>query len=189
VLANEPGRMIAVLGEMRELGDHSDGFHAALAEPILAAGVGYAILVGEAMAALANALEGKMDFVHVPDAATARERLNAVLAPGDAVFIPGMWWHHVRSLEPFNVLVNYWWRSAPAFLPTPVSALYHALWAVRDLPERDKQAWANVFDYYVFGPKTRAGAHVPEQARDVLGPIDDTRARRIRAMLIGWLNR
>ena len=114
---------------------------------------------------------------------------TALLAPGDAVFIPGMWWHHVRSLEPFNVLVNYWWRSAPAFLPTPVSALYHALWAVRDLPERDKQAWANVFDYYVFGPKARAGAHVPEQARDVLGPIDDTRARRIRAMLIGWLNR
>ncbi len=37
---------------------------------------------------------------------------SAVLGPGDAIFIPSMWWHHVRSLEPFNVLVNYWWRSA-----------------------------------------------------------------------------
>lgn len=89
VLANEPGRKIAVLGEMRELGDHSDAFHAELAEPIAAAGVGYAILVGEAMGALANALEGKVDFVHVPDAATARERLHAVLAPGDAVLVKG----------------------------------------------------------------------------------------------------
>jgi UDP-N-acetylmuramoyl-tripeptide--D-alanyl-D-alanine ligase len=89
VLANEPGRKLAVLGEMRELGEHSDAFHAALAEPIAAAGVGYAILVGEAMGALANALEGKLEFVHVPDAATARERLNAVLAPGDAVLVKG----------------------------------------------------------------------------------------------------
>ncbi|MDT8757283.1 UDP-N-acetylmuramoyl-tripeptide--D-alanyl-D-alanine ligase [Sphingomonas psychrotolerans] len=89
VLANEPGRKLAVLGEMRELGAHSDAFHAALAEPIAAAGVSYAILVGEAMGALANALEGRIEFVHVPDAATARERLNAVLAPGDAVLVKG----------------------------------------------------------------------------------------------------
>jgi UDP-N-acetylmuramoyl-tripeptide--D-alanyl-D-alanine ligase len=89
VLANEPGRKIAVLGEMRELGTHSDAFHAGLAEPIAAAGVSHAILVGEAMGALANALEGDVEFVHVPDAATARERLNAVLAPGDAVLVKG----------------------------------------------------------------------------------------------------
>jgi UDP-N-acetylmuramoyl-tripeptide--D-alanyl-D-alanine ligase len=89
VLANEPGRKVAVLGEMRELGAQSDAFHAALAEPIETAGVGYAILVGEAMTALANALEGRMDFVHVADAATARERLYAVLAPGDAVLVKG----------------------------------------------------------------------------------------------------
>jgi UDP-N-acetylmuramoyl-tripeptide--D-alanyl-D-alanine ligase len=89
VLANEPGRKIAVLGEMRELGTHSDAFHAGLAEPIAAAGVSRAILVGEAMGALANALEGHVEFVHVPDAATARERLNAVLAPGDAVLVKG----------------------------------------------------------------------------------------------------
>jgi len=89
VLAHEPGRKIAVLGEMRELGEHSDTFHVELAEPIAAAGVEYAILVGEAMRPLANALEGRIDFVHVPDAATARERLEAVLAPGDAVLVKG----------------------------------------------------------------------------------------------------
>ncbi|MBC9032369.1 UDP-N-acetylmuramoyl-tripeptide--D-alanyl-D-alanine ligase [Sphingomonas sp. JC676] len=89
VLAHEPGRKVAVLGEMRELGEHSDAFHAELSGPVEAAGVDYAILVGDAMAPLAQALEGRIDFVHVPDAATARARLESVLAPGDAVLIKG----------------------------------------------------------------------------------------------------
>ncbi|MBB1061196.1 cupin-like domain-containing protein [Marilutibacter spongiae] len=114
---------------------------------------------------------------------------SATLAPGDAIFIPSMWWHHVRSLEPFNVLVNYWWRRSPEHLSSPLPALHHALWTIRDLPEREKQAWAHVFEYYVFGPAGRAGAHLPEEARDMLGPMDDTRARRMRAMLLNRLNR
>ena len=89
VLAHEAGRRVAVLGEMRELGEHSEAFHAELAAPIQAAGVEYAILVGEAMTPLANALEGHVDFVHVPDAATARDRLIDLLAPGDAVLVKG----------------------------------------------------------------------------------------------------
>ena len=114
---------------------------------------------------------------------------TATLEPGDAIFIPSMWWHHVRSLEPFNVLVNYWWRRSPDYLSSPLPALHHALWTIRDLPEREKQAWAHIFEYYVFGPAGRAGAHLPEQARDMLGPIDETRARRMRAMLLNRLNR
>ncbi|MET0310283.1 MAG: UDP-N-acetylmuramoyl-tripeptide--D-alanyl-D-alanine ligase [Sphingomonas sp.] len=89
VLAHEPGRKLAVLGEMRELGEHSEAFHAELSGPVEAAGVDYAILVGEAMTPLAQALEGRIDFVHVPDAATARARLESVLAPGDVVLIKG----------------------------------------------------------------------------------------------------
>ena len=89
VLAQEPGRKLAVLGEMRELGEHSDAFHAELSGPVEAAGVDYAILVGDAMAPLAQALEGRIDFVHVPDAAAARARLESVLAPGDTVLIKG----------------------------------------------------------------------------------------------------
>lgn len=37
---------------------------------------------------------------------SARE---AQLSPGDAIFIPKDWFHHVEALERFNVLVNYWW--------------------------------------------------------------------------------
>ena len=37
----------------------------------------------------------------------------AELAPGDALFIPTLWWHHVESLDQqLNCLVNYWWNGA-----------------------------------------------------------------------------
>ena len=32
----------------------------------------------------------------------------AELAPGDAIYIPPMWWHHVRADGALNILVNYW---------------------------------------------------------------------------------
>lgn len=114
---------------------------------------------------------------------------TAVLEPGDAIFIPNLWWHHVQALDPFNVLINYWWNGAPAHIPAPMQALYHALWALRDRPPREKQAWRALFDHYVFGDAQRAGEHLPPQARKVLGPIDETLARQLRAMLINKLNR
>jgi hypothetical protein len=114
---------------------------------------------------------------------------SAELEPGDAIFIPSMWWHHVEGLSPFNTLINYWWSSVPAYIPTPMHALYHAMWTLRERPEREKQAWRNVFEYYVFGPSERAGEHLPEQARGLLGPLDDLQARQLRAMLINKLNR
>jgi UDP-N-acetylmuramoyl-tripeptide--D-alanyl-D-alanine ligase len=82
-------RKIAVLGEMRELGNKSDDYHAALAGPVRDAGVQLVILVGEKMKPLAEALEGQVEIVHVPDAAAARDRLTATLEAGDAVLIKG----------------------------------------------------------------------------------------------------
>jgi len=114
---------------------------------------------------------------------------SAVLEPGDAIFMPSLWWHHVQALEAFNVLVNTWWSSVPAHVPTPMHALYHAIWTLRDRPEREKQAWREVFDYYVFGASEQAGAHLPPPARGALAPVDDMLARQLRAMLIAKLNR
>ena len=89
VLADEGGRHVAVLGEMRELGGASARFHADLAEPIRRAGVERLLLVGEAMAPLARALEGEVDFVHVADATAATAALTDIVAPGDAILIKG----------------------------------------------------------------------------------------------------
>ena len=89
VLAHESGRRIAVLGEMRELGAQSDRLHAELAEPILAARVETALLVGEAMGPLARALEGRIDIVHVPNSAAALDRVRGLIGPGDAVLVKG----------------------------------------------------------------------------------------------------
>jgi UDP-N-acetylmuramoyl-tripeptide--D-alanyl-D-alanine ligase len=82
-------RRIALLGEMRELGEGSAGFHRALAEPLIAAETAVAILVGEGMAPLAESLAGHVEVAHVADAATAQARLESILRPGDAVLVKG----------------------------------------------------------------------------------------------------
>jgi UDP-N-acetylmuramoyl-tripeptide--D-alanyl-D-alanine ligase len=83
------GRRIAVLGSMKELGDSSDAYHAGLAGPVAAAGVDYALLVGEEMAPLAKALGPRVKLAHVPDAATALDRLEGEIGPGDAILVKG----------------------------------------------------------------------------------------------------
>ncbi len=82
-------RRIAVLGAMRELGGDADRLHAELAAPVIAANVDFALLVGQGIEPLAEALEGRVEWCHVPDAATATRTLAARLAPGDAVLVKG----------------------------------------------------------------------------------------------------
>ncbi|WP_375402938.1 UDP-N-acetylmuramoyl-tripeptide--D-alanyl-D-alanine ligase [uncultured Sphingomonas sp.] len=89
VLGDEPGRRIAVLGEMRELGERSGELHAGLADAVIAARVERALLVGEATVPLARALEGAVDLVHVVDANAALSSLRDLIAPGDAVLVKG----------------------------------------------------------------------------------------------------
>ena len=85
---------------------------------------------------------------------------------------------------PFNVLVNYWWRSSPSYLGPPLSALQHAILGLRDLPETQRKQWREMFDFYVFDPDPGNFEHIPEAARGVLNPIDEQTARqRIRKML------
>ena len=112
----------------------------------------------------------------------------AELDPGDAVFIPSMWWHHVEGLAPFNVLVNYWWRDTPRFLGQPQDALNHAILAIRDLPEEDRKIWRALFEYYVFTNGPDVVGHIPESGRGVLAPLDRDSAGRLRAFLLRALS-
>lgn len=88
VLGREPaGRRVAILGQMGELGEHSERFHRELAGPLLEAGVDFALLVGESMRALAEAIEGRIEFAHVPAAGQALDALRGRIGAGDAVLI------------------------------------------------------------------------------------------------------
>lgn len=113
----------------------------------------------------------------------------AELEPGDAILIPSMWWHHMEGLADFNVLVNYWWRQSPARMDTPMNALMLALMTVRDLPPVQRAIWRDVFNHYVFDAGADTADHIPEPARGLLAPLDDERARRLRARLLQRLNR
>jgi len=90
MLGEQPAeRRIAILGEMRELGAGSPAYHAGLAEPLREAGVDFVLLVGPEMRALANALEGRIEFAHVPDAGAALDSVETLIAPGDAILVKG----------------------------------------------------------------------------------------------------
>jgi hypothetical protein len=114
---------------------------------------------------------------------------TAELGPGDALFIPSMWWHHVEALDGFNVLVNYWWRQSPDWMDTPNNALMHALMTVRDLPPAQRAAWAELFRHYVFEADGETAAHIPPAARGLLAPMDDNASRMVRSQLLKRLNR
>lgn len=130
------------------------------------------------------------DFDKYPRFKDALENAQvADLEPGDILFYPSMWWHQVEATQPFNVLINYWWNTSPKYMGTPMNVLKHALLSIRDRPQHEKDAWREVFDYYIFGSSAHAGEHLPEHALGELAPLDEMKARQLRAFLINRLNR
>lgn len=109
---------------------------------------------------------------------------TAELEPGDAIYIPYQWYHHVESLEPFNVLVNYWWDAAPGDIGSPWDAMMHGMLSLRLLPPDQRRAWRAMFDHYVFQTDGDPAAHLPEEARGILGaPTARTLVEMRRALL------
>ena len=136
-----------------------------------------------------------VDF-HAPDYVTHPQFQEAIrhaqvadLEPGDALFIPSMWWHHVEGLSPFNILLNYWWRDTPRFLGQPQDALNHAILSIRDLPPEDRAIWRDMFDHYVFAEDPQSFDHIPDGARGILDPLTAETAGRLRAFLLRTLSR
>lgn len=130
------------------------------------------------------------DFDKYPRFAEAlKHSQSTVLEPGDAIFIPSMWWHHVEGLEAFNILINHWWRDAPAYMAPPGDALLHAILGIRDLPDAQRKAWQVFFNHYIFEADGESVEHIPPDSRGLLGELDEDSARRIRATLRNKLNR
>jgi hypothetical protein len=123
------------------------------------------------------------DFDRFPRFAAALEQAEvAELGPGDAIFIPYMWWHHVRSLDAFSMLANYWWEATPHAQPglAPIDALVHASLAIGDLPASQREAWRALFDHVVFD---RAQAHIPAERRGIRGDLPEAVKARLRKQL------
>jgi hypothetical protein len=113
----------------------------------------------------------------------------AELEPGDALYLPSMWWHHVESLSPYNILVNYWWDDAPAFLTSGMNALYMAMLGIRDKSIHEREAWKHIFNHYIFDGSNKSNAFIPAEGRGFLRILDRLEARKLRALLINKLNR
>lgn len=123
------------------------------------------------------------DPVRFPRLAEALRHAQQVeLGPGDALFIPYGWWHHVESLTPFNVLANYWWNDAPSH-GAPHGALLHSVLTIRDLPADQRAVWESLFRELVFADPAVALAHLPPEKRGMLGPPSAERTRGIRDKL------
>jgi UDP-N-acetylmuramoyl-tripeptide--D-alanyl-D-alanine ligase len=86
-----PGRRIAVLGEMRELGDHSAAAHARVGCAAADAGVDTLVVVGPEAAPMAETARarGLVDVIEAADAGAALELVRDLAGAADAVLVKG----------------------------------------------------------------------------------------------------
>ena len=141
---------------------------------------------------LVNLYIGPLDFaptgapmslvsLHEPDFARFprfREALAAAvsadLGPGDALYIPPLWWHHVESLESFNLLVNYWWHAAAG---TAVGAdsgfdtLIHAMLNLRSLPPATRAGLEGDVRSLRVRDRAEVTEHIPVPRHGLLGEL------------------
>ncbi|WP_448565640.1 cupin-like domain-containing protein [Thalassotalea ganghwensis] len=127
-----------------------------------------------------------IDFERFPKVATALEHgLQAELEPGDAIYIPSLWWHHVEAYGGVNMLVNYWSGGAISGKnkPVPQDNLLMAMLSIRDLPQQQKDAWRAFFEYYIFSEQSGKYQHIPEHAHGVLDKLTPKLQSEIRKWL------
>jgi UDP-N-acetylmuramoyl-tripeptide--D-alanyl-D-alanine ligase len=89
LLGQMPGRRIAVLGDMLELGDRGAELHAALAEPVQQAGVAVLFSCGPLTAALQAGVPPTLRAVHAADSAALVDEVLHEVQPGDVVLVKG----------------------------------------------------------------------------------------------------
>jgi hypothetical protein len=95
---------------------------------------------------------------------------TADVEPGDAIFIPNLWWHNVEAFEPLNVSLNYWWFDGTRGAGEPFAALVHGLMSITALPASRRAIWRQMFDHYVFQTDGDPVSYLPPDRRGVLDP-------------------
>jgi hypothetical protein len=125
------------------------------------------------------------DFDRFPKFSEAlKHARTAELGPGDAIYIPSLWWHGVEATGPLNVLINYWWTGQPLDSESPLHALGHGLLAISPLPQRKRERWRILFDHYVFQRGGYPAEHIPEPARGILGRSTTELRKFMRQFLV-----
>jgi hypothetical protein len=109
---------------------------------------------------------------------------TAELEPGDALYIPYMWWHGVQSLAPFNILVNYWWNGLPRSDGPPYTSLMHAILAIATLPAEQRNIWRAHFEHFVFHAHGDPALHIAPEGRGVLGEMTPAQIEQMMAKLV-----
>lgn len=139
-------------------------------------------MAGQPVSLAAGAAAGDPRY---PRFAEARAlALSAELEPGDAIFIPKLWWHQVESLAPFNGLVNYWWDAFATGPDAPYVSLLLSMISIAERPLKEREAWRAFFDHYVFRGEGHPLRHLPESQHGMLGPLKPDNYAKIRAFVM-----
>ena len=105
----------------------------------------------------------------------------AELEPGDAIYIPYLWWHGVQSLEPFNMLANYWWHRDEVAAAQPYGRLLRLCYELfRTLPPEHRHAWQPLFEHWVFEADGDPMAHLPPAQRSAPRDVDAEKIARFK---------
>ena len=116
-----------------------------------------------------------------------RDRALVVeLEPGDALYVPKLWWHQVEAIGEVNVLVNFWWDGFADGPDQPYTAMMLALIAIAERPAAERAAWRAWFDHYVFRPEGHPLAFLPPARHGILDGQPESRGR-IRALVMRLL--
>jgi Cupin-like domain len=138
--------------------------------------------VSLAASAPAEARARYPEFEEIRDQALVVE-----LEPGDALYLPKLWWHQVESTASFNGLVNYWWDAFGIGPDAPYTSMLLAMITIAERPPAERQAWKAFFDHFVFRSRGHPLAHLPPEQHGVLGPLRPDNYGRLRAGILRML--
>jgi Cupin-like domain len=116
--------------------------------------------------------------------AIREQALSAELAPGDAIYIPKLWWHQIESLAAFNGLINYWWDAFGGGPDAPYTSLLLSMIAIAERPPTERAAWKAFFDHYVFRTQGHPLKFLPADQHGLLGPLKPDNYAKIRAIVM-----
>ncbi len=124
------------------------------------------------------------DDARFPRFSAVRDQaLVAKLQPGDALYLPKLWWHQVEATAPFNGLVNYWWDAFAAGPDAPYTGMLLSMITIAERPAAERRAWKALFDHYVFRENGHPLAHLPAERHGLLGPLAENYGK-LRARIL-----